>query len=301
MKTHLWALYRRLRTSLFRAAGRNPFHFSASYRDELEAVRVLRQVAANPPRALRTEGDLVQWETPVGNMWAPRRADATFMGMLSVEHLLGVYRYTARPGDVVIDCGGNIGMFSLPAARNGAALVIAFEPCPENIPAFRRNLEPWIQSGAVRLFECGVWSEPSTLYLQHAPSANPGSPAVTTTRSEHTIPVPLTTIDIVAGELGLSRLDFLKMDIEGAEVAALTGARETLRRFHPPIGLGTEHTEDILTNNQKVLEIIRAIEPSYSAIPTEVHAARGRNGWSLTPHSLYVAPAERAMSASASR
>jgi FkbM family methyltransferase len=52
---------------------------------------------------------------------------------------------------------------------------------------------------------------------------------------EGAICVPVRTIDEIVQTLGVSRLDLIKMDIEGAEFAALTGARDTLTRFRPVI------------------------------------------------------------------
>ena len=67
--------------------------------------------------------------------------------------------------------------------------------------------------------------------------------------------VPLTTIDKIVNELGLERVDFIKMDIEGAEVAALTGARETLRRFRPRLAIAVYHREgDLVGVEQAVLQ-----------------------------------------------
>jgi hypothetical protein len=45
--------------------------------------------------------------------------------------------------------------------------------------------------------------------------------------------VPLETLDRVVQQAGLTRLDVLKCDVEGAELAALRGGAETIRRFRP--------------------------------------------------------------------
>ena len=62
--------------------------------------------------------------------------------------------------------------------------------------------------------------------------------------SHPSILVPLTTIDRIVAELNLPRVDFIKMDVEGAEVKAIAGARETLLRFKPRLSIATEHKPD---------------------------------------------------------
>ena len=52
--------------------------------------------------------------------------------------------------------------------------------------------------------------------------------------------VPVTTVDALAAEAGIDRLDFLKCDIEGAELRMLQGAEETLERHRPVLLLEIE-------------------------------------------------------------
>jgi FkbM family methyltransferase len=56
--------------------------------------------------------------------------------------------------------------------------------------------------------------------------------------------VPTTSIDALVGSGELERVDFLKLDIEGAEPAALRGAEQTLRRFTPRLALAAYHRFD---------------------------------------------------------
>jgi FkbM family methyltransferase len=52
---------------------------------------------------------------------------------------------------------------------------------------------------------------------------------------------PCRTIDAIARDLALDRLDYLKMDIEGGEIAALEGAAETIKRFRPQLAISIYH------------------------------------------------------------
>jgi hypothetical protein len=50
-----------------------------------------------------------------------------------------------------------------------------------------------------------------------------------------------TTIDHVAAKYGLDRVDFIKMDIEGAEQAALEGGLATIRKHRPKLAISIYH------------------------------------------------------------
>ena len=72
--------------------------------------------------------------------------------------------------------------------------------------------------------------------------------------------MPLTTIDELVSELKLRRVDFIKMDIEGAEKRALLGARSTLVTYEPQLAIATEHLlDDGEVNPLAVLKL----SPSY--------------------------------------
>src|SRR5207253_3138935 len=61
-------------------------------------------------------------------------------------------------------------------------------------------------------------------------------------------PVKVTTIDKHVAGNKIPRIDFIKMDIEGAELPALQGAAETLRRWRPRLAISLYHRqEDIFT------------------------------------------------------
>ena len=125
---------------------------------------------------------------------------------------------------------------------DGARKVIAIEPAPENLVCLRRNMAREIQDGTVIVVAKGVWDHEDHLTLQ-IDSVNSAADSFVSKRDlkGRSVDVPLTTIDHIVSELGLERVDFIKMDIEGAEKQALVGASKTLKRFKPRLSIATEH------------------------------------------------------------
>ena len=61
-----------------------------------------------------------------------------------------------RRGDVVLDCGANVGVFTRRALDDGARLVVAIEPAPDNIECLRRNFAQEVASGKVIIYPEGI-------------------------------------------------------------------------------------------------------------------------------------------------
>lgn len=213
------------------------------------------------------EDGTVLWMTPDGPYWLPKGADARFAATLVAEQGRDIYTYGehgVKPGDVVLDCGANVGIFCRKALSKGAKLVVAIEPSPENVECLRRNLEREIAEGRVILDQRGVWNQDDKLFLEVRMIRNPGGDTIRDQPPPGSSGawVSLTTVDKIVSERGLSRVDFIKMDIEGAEQKALLGARETMRRFKPRIAIGTEHG-DIYANVKKLHEIVGSFKLDY--------------------------------------
>lgn len=58
---------------------------------------------------------------------------------------------------------------------------------------------------------------------------------------------PAITIDTLVNELGLKRVDWIKMDIEGGEIEALRGAQQTLELLRPVLFIEVHETMEPLT------------------------------------------------------
>jgi FkbM family methyltransferase len=148
-----------------------------------------------------------------------------------------------KPGDIVLDCGAHAGFFTDKALRLGAAKVVAVEIDPANLECLRRNFPEEIAMGRVVVHPKGVWSREGSMPF-HVGLSNSGMGSLVMASGPSTIPVPLTRIDTVVRELDLPGVNYIKMDIEGAEREALAGAQETLRRFRPALMMDFYHLPD---------------------------------------------------------
>jgi FkbM family methyltransferase len=215
-------------------------------------------------RLLRRDGtDFSLWATPGGRYWIPVRSEHNLPRILAerAEEIYFDGGHRVRSGDIVLDCGAHIGSFTRAALEAGAEKVVAIEVSPDNIECLRRNFEAEVASGRVIVYGKGVWDREGSLTLE----LGQGTSLIDTLTnpSAGTRPgprVPLTTIDRIVEELGLARVDFIKMDIEGAEERALAGARQTLARFKPRLAIATEHRP---RQAESVTAVVLAARPDY--------------------------------------
>ena len=151
---------------------------------------------------------------------------------------------TVLPGDTVVDAGAHVGVYKRYALKRGAARVVSIEPDPTNILCFERNFADEIASGKVVLVKAGVWNEESDLELHIHDHITSRATLFSMDGISHSITVPVRPLDDIVDELQLDRVDFIKMDIEGAERQAVEGARRTIQRFRPRMALCTYHMVD---------------------------------------------------------
>ncbi len=202
------------------------------------------------------------WKTPKGSFWVPQGNDSTLPLELAEQklHIYGHPPFSVRRGDIVLDCGAGVGVYAMEALAAGAAQVIAIEPVPENIECLRRNLGRDIEAGRVLVYPKGVWDRDAVLSLRVNPTfSGMSSLVLEKNRVASAVTVPLTTIDHLAEELRLQRVDFIKMDIEGAEQPALAGAQRVIARYRPRLAISVYHRPDDL---DKVPQLVRRACPT---------------------------------------
>ncbi|MBS7791090.1 FkbM family methyltransferase [Roseococcus sp. SDR] len=139
-------------------------------------------------------------------------------------------------GRVLADAGANIGVTSLVmgAAAPYHAELLCFEPDERNLPLLRHNLDA-NDFPQARVLDCALAERDGVARLRcgtrnAATSALAEAHSRTQTAGAVFRQVPVRRLDSVLAELGIERLDFLKLDIEGGETPAILGASEALAR-----------------------------------------------------------------------
>ncbi len=224
-----------------------PLSHALKSKANLEETLAIKDRIVAGSRLLKEESGLELWETPKGQFWIPKgnRYVLPFNLAEMERHVYGSGEHFIHPGDIVLDCGASDGDFTREALRAGAAKVIAIEISPSSAECIRRNTAAEIAAGKVVVYPKGVWDREDQLTLNVDDTNFAANSVVLRPDESHpSIQVPLTTIDRIVAELNLPRVDFIKMDVEGAEVKAIAGARETLLRFKPRLSIATEHKPD---------------------------------------------------------
>jgi FkbM family methyltransferase len=150
-------------------------------------------------------------------------------------HLQKAIRQYVSAGDTVYDIGANIGYVSLSLAKrvgpHGA--VIAFEPIPQNIEAFHKNIA-LNRIENVRLLEYAASDRAGNAVIRMA--ENPATASLVWHRNDpaatefsiHTV-----AIDELVERGDLARPKFVKIDVEGAEAFVLQGMQRTIAAARP--------------------------------------------------------------------
>ena len=161
-----------------------------------------------------------------------------------------------KEGDIVIDIGAEVGTFSLKAAHQKAARIIAVEPHPENFKMLNRNIEsnPMLCSIAeVQPIPIALGNTSGEVKL-YGSSEYPGSHSIAGILDPSKfIMVNMDTLDNLLDHLKISKVDFIKIDVEGAAHYVLQGATETLKQdLH--LGIAVYHRDEECIGVLKILD-----------------------------------------------
>ena len=161
-----------------------------------------------------------------------------------------------RPGATVLEGGPYIGFLTINAARavGEHGRVVAVEPNPETVAALRANVARNGLDGRVEVVEAALGSAPERASFHLTEGGD--------TSSLHAPPHPsrIVDVDVVRGDdLPLEKLQVVKLDLEGNEVAALQGLRNVIARTRPVLFCEC-NTEMLEVAGSSALELYEELE-----------------------------------------
>jgi len=163
---------------------------------------------------------------------------AAFLGDFTSEPAFRLSRSLLRPGDVVLDVGANVGLWAMGAARLTGAhgRVVAFEPVPATVYRLRRNIQA--NRVHVEVEQVALHDASGPLTIFGATHGNSGGAGLLRRNGvDRPLTVQGTRLDDYVIEKGIRGIDFLKIDVEGAESIVLRGAGSLLEEPGAPIVL----------------------------------------------------------------
>lgn len=150
------------------------------------------------------------------------------------DHCLSVLCKLLRPGDYLLDIGANIGLFSLESARivkeNG--MVYAFEPNSENYNHLLNNIK-LNNFTNINAMHFGIGKSHSEISLRLPKGGNKGEYTIGDVEGDIIENICIEKMDDVVTNEDIKKVNFIKMDIEGAEIDALIGMKETIKKHRP--------------------------------------------------------------------
>jgi FkbM family methyltransferase len=185
---------------------------------------------------------------PIELFYSPSGGVSTFV-LKQYEYNKTTPALKVKPGDYVIDAGGCWGDTALYFAHEVGeeGRVFTFEFAPENLEVLDRNLvmNPDLAS-RIELDKRALWNVSGEVI-----DCFSNGPGTSLDQSRHvngheSLQVTTISIDDLVKVKNLPRVDFIKMDIEGAELSALKGAEQTLRDFRPRLAISLYHNESDL-------------------------------------------------------
>ena len=146
---------------------------------------------------------------------------------------LGIFEKLAAESSLIVDVGGNVGVYAcVGAVRSPAAHVVTFEPVPANLAFLRRNVADNGFASRVEIVEAALSDEPGEASIFLADSIGTHSLSSENAESERQIKVRVTTLD---EHLRGRDVDLIKIDVEGFDGHVLRGGRELLSSQRPTL------------------------------------------------------------------
>jgi FkbM family methyltransferase len=171
--------------------------------------------------------------------------------------------YTPKPGDVILDVGAHVGIFSLWLLRyNPQCRIVALEPSPENFACLRNNIRAAGLDSKVAVHNLAIGGaygkvtmmdiDTNRSFDARTKDADPGDAGA----------VDVMTIESLFGLANADRIALLKMDVEGAEYDAFSTAADSV--FSRIDRIALEYHDNLKPGTLALLE--KKLRPAYDVI-----------------------------------
>ncbi len=187
--------------------------------------------------------------------------------LLSLDSLEYYRHFVPASGSIVFDVGGELGVETEQLAKmvGTEGEVYCFECFPAHINGLKKLVDKYQQ---IKLIEKACWNckDKLTFFVGSTPGSNTAVPEATGQRGQSLADFAQGSISVEAETLdyfwktnaGGRPVDFLKMDIEGAEYEALEGAKELLKQTNKII-VAAYHIREGIRTAPKVSQMLEEV------------------------------------------
>ncbi|MBM3229371.1 FkbM family methyltransferase [Candidatus Parvarchaeota archaeon] len=197
------------------------------------------------------------------------RIATDFWSLLEIESALMQYNkfYKLREGDIVFDCGGFHGMYSIYASKQvgSSGKVYCFEPDSQSLKVIEKNING---NGItnVKVVKKGIWDKTAKLPWSNTiiSSIDPNAATLGGTgggqgASANTAEgyIDVVSIPEFCLQEGIEKIDFIKMDIEGAEIEVLQSLADYLRQHKVNLAIASYHIRDGAKTSNAIEKMMR--------------------------------------------
>ena len=148
--------------------------------------------------------------------------------------------------DIVFDVGANIGevTFNMAKRVGSSGQVHSFEPEPFIFSKISKNLS--LNSlNNIYLNNFALGDKIEELFIKAPVENNRGGTRIQSDKTKGE-KINVSTIDLYVRESGVTKLDLIKIDVEGFELRVLIGAKEALQKFKPTLSIELQYRNDNL-------------------------------------------------------
>lgn len=147
-----------------------------------------------------------------------------------------------KQGDIVLDCGSCHGMYALYASQKAgkSGKIFCLEPDSKNFHIIQENIR---RNGISNVFPvmAGLWSKSGKLEFT---DDGMGVRALPAGKCGKSLSIDVVSLEDFFKSQKLSKIDFVKMDIEGAEVEALQSSQEFIKNAKPSFAIASYHVKN---------------------------------------------------------